>query len=98
MPSCNPDAVVGQMAGHAPATPCSDRRDGGGVYGCLIFCQLAKRDRPETVPICFCCDGISPGFSRSGGMGLMSVQWIVPREVEYDIAKWVTADCDLAIR
>ena len=33
----------------------------------------------------FCCNGIIPGFSQSGGMGLMSAQWMVEGESQYDM-------------
>ena len=36
----------------------------------------------------FCCCGIIPGFSQSGGLGLMSAQWIIEGEPEYDIFPW----------
>lgn len=36
----------------------------------------------------FCCNGIIPGFSQSGGMGLMAAQWIVEGEPEYDLFAW----------
>ena len=36
----------------------------------------------------FCCNGIIPGFSQSGGMGLMAAQWIVEGEPQYDIFAW----------
>lgn len=36
----------------------------------------------------FCCTGIIPGFSQSGGLGLMSAQWIVDGEPEYDMFSW----------
>ena len=36
----------------------------------------------------FCCCGIIPGFSQSGGLGLMSAQWIVDGEPEYDMFPW----------
>ena len=36
----------------------------------------------------FCCNGIIPGFSQSGGLGLMSAQWIIHGEPEYDMFAW----------
>lgn len=39
----------------------------------------------------FCCNGIIPGFSQSGGMGLMAAQWIVEGETEYDMFPWDVA-------
>lgn len=36
----------------------------------------------------FCCAGIIPGFSQSGGLGLMSAQWIIEGEPEYDMFGW----------
>ncbi|MCR9274623.1 MULTISPECIES: GcvT family protein [Mameliella] len=36
----------------------------------------------------FCCNGIIPGFSQSGGMGLMAAQWIVEGEMQYDMFAW----------
>ncbi|MDA8747673.1 FAD-dependent oxidoreductase [Litoreibacter sp.] len=36
----------------------------------------------------FCCAGIIPGFSQSGGMGLMAAQWIIEGETEYDLFAW----------
>lgn len=39
----------------------------------------------------FCCTGIIPGFSQSGGLGLMSAQWIVDGEPEYDMFAWDVA-------
>ncbi|MGB5837568.1 MAG: FAD-dependent oxidoreductase [Albidovulum sp.] len=36
----------------------------------------------------FCCTGIIPGFSQSGGLGLMSAQWIIEGEPEYDMFAW----------
>ena len=32
----------------------------------------------------YCCNGIIPGFSQSGGLGLMLAQWIVEGEPELD--------------
>ena len=39
----------------------------------------------------FCCNGIIPGFSQSGGMGLMSAQWITTGESQYDMFAWDVA-------
>ena len=39
----------------------------------------------------FCCCGIIPGFSQSGGLGLMSAQWIVEGEPELDMFPWDVA-------
>ncbi|PLS21999.1 GcvT family protein [Neptunicoccus cionae] len=36
----------------------------------------------------FCCCGIIPGFSQSGGLGLMTAQWIVEGEPEFDMFPW----------
>lgn len=36
----------------------------------------------------FCCNGIIPGFSQSGGMGRLAAQWIVEGEAEYDMFGW----------
>ncbi|MEM1078893.1 MAG: FAD-dependent oxidoreductase [Pseudomonadota bacterium] len=42
----------------------------------------------------FCCNGIIPGFSQSGGMGLMAAQWIIEGETEYDMFAWDVARFD----
>lgn len=39
----------------------------------------------------FCCNGIIPGFSQSGGMGLMAAQWIINGESNYDMFAWDVA-------
>ncbi len=39
----------------------------------------------------FCCNGIIPGFSQSGGMGMQSAQWIVQGESQYDMFAWDVA-------
>jgi dimethylglycine dehydrogenase len=39
----------------------------------------------------FCCNGIIPGFSQSGGMGLMAAQWITTGESQYDMFAWDVA-------
>ena len=36
----------------------------------------------------FCCNGIIPGFSQSGGMGLLAADWIVTGETRYDMFAW----------
>lgn len=36
----------------------------------------------------YCCNGIIPGFSQSGGLGLMLAQWIVEGEPELDMFPW----------
>ncbi|WP_136443661.1 GcvT family protein [Pacificoceanicola onchidii] len=42
----------------------------------------------------FCCNGIIPGFSQSGGMGLMAAQWIIEGEMQYDMFAWDVARFD----
>ncbi|MGB7317940.1 MAG: FAD-dependent oxidoreductase [Planktotalea sp.] len=42
----------------------------------------------------FCCNGIIPGFSQSGGMGLMAAQWIIEGETQYDMFGWDVARFD----
>ncbi|MGB1235219.1 MAG: GcvT family protein [Planktomarina sp.] len=39
----------------------------------------------------FCLNGIIPGFSQSGGMGLMAAQWIIEGESHYDMFAWDVA-------
>ena len=39
----------------------------------------------------FSCNGIIPGFSQSGGMGLMAAQWIAEGESAYDMFAWDVA-------
>lgn len=39
----------------------------------------------------FCCNGIIPGFSQSGGMGLLAAQWIIEGETKYDMFAWDVA-------
>ena len=39
----------------------------------------------------FCCNGIIPGFSQSGGMGLMAADWITRGESRYDMFAWDVA-------
>ncbi|MGO1120617.1 GcvT family protein [Rhodovibrionaceae bacterium A322] len=36
----------------------------------------------------FCCNGIIPGFSQSGGLGSLLAQWIVEGETELDLFPW----------
>ena len=36
----------------------------------------------------FCCNGIIPGFSQSGGMGLLAAEWIIEGETRYDMFAW----------
>ena len=36
----------------------------------------------------YCCNGIIPGFSQSGGLGLALAQWIVDGEPELDLFPW----------
>ena len=36
----------------------------------------------------YCCNGIIPGFSQSGGLGLLLAQWIVEGEPEMDLFPW----------
>ncbi|MCC6469433.1 MAG: GcvT family protein [Alphaproteobacteria bacterium] len=36
----------------------------------------------------FCCNGIIPGFSQSGGLGMLVAQWIVEGEPEFDLFPW----------
>ena len=36
----------------------------------------------------FCCNGIIPGFSQSGGLGMLLAQWIVEGETELDMFPW----------
>ncbi len=42
----------------------------------------------------FCCNGIIPGFSQSGGMGLAAAQWIIEGESHYDMFAWDMARFD----
>jgi len=39
----------------------------------------------------FCCNGIIPGFSQSGGMGLVAAQWMIEGESQYDMFAWDVA-------
>ncbi|WP_146345321.1 GcvT family protein [Phaeobacter marinintestinus] len=36
----------------------------------------------------FCCNGIIPGFSQSGGMGQAVAEWIIEGEPKYDLFAW----------
>ncbi len=36
----------------------------------------------------FCCCGIIPGFSQSGGLGLLSAEWMVEGEPKLDLFAW----------
>ncbi|MSP82451.1 MAG: FAD-dependent oxidoreductase [Alphaproteobacteria bacterium] len=36
----------------------------------------------------YCCNGIIPGFSQSGGLGLLLAQWIIEGEPELDLFPW----------
>lgn len=36
----------------------------------------------------FCCNGIIPGFSQSGGLGLLSAEWIAEGEPKLDMFGW----------
>jgi len=36
----------------------------------------------------FCCNGIIPGFSQSGGLGSLSAEWIVTGEPHLDMFPW----------
>jgi len=42
----------------------------------------------------FCCAGIIPGFSQSGGLGLLAAQWMIEGEPEYDMFAWDLARFD----
>jgi dimethylglycine dehydrogenase len=39
----------------------------------------------------YCCNGIIPGFSQSGGLGMLLAQWIVEGEPELDLFPWDVA-------
>ncbi|WP_343560847.1 GcvT family protein [Kiloniella sp. b19] len=39
----------------------------------------------------YCCNGIIPGFSQSGGLGLMLAQWVIHGEPELDMFVWDVA-------
>ncbi|MEM9583240.1 MAG: FAD-dependent oxidoreductase [Pseudomonadota bacterium] len=36
----------------------------------------------------FCCNGIIPGFSQSGGLGALTAEWIVTGEPHLDLFPW----------
>lgn len=36
----------------------------------------------------FLCGGIIPGFSQSGGLGLLAAQWMIEGEPQYDMFAW----------
>ncbi|SDE33525.1 GcvT family protein [Ruegeria marina] len=36
----------------------------------------------------FVCGGIIPGFSQSGGLGLLAAQWMIEGEPQYDMFAW----------
>ena len=36
----------------------------------------------------FCCNGIIPGFSQSGGIGLLAAEWIIEGETNFDMFAW----------
>jgi dimethylglycine dehydrogenase len=36
----------------------------------------------------FCCNGIIPGFSQSGGLGMLAAEWIVEGEPTLDLFSW----------
>jgi len=36
----------------------------------------------------FCCNGIIPGFSQSGGLGLLTAEWIIEGEPKLDMFAW----------
>ncbi|MEM7319563.1 MAG: FAD-dependent oxidoreductase [Pseudomonadota bacterium] len=42
----------------------------------------------------FCCTGIIPGFSQSGGLGLLAAQWMIEGEPQYDMFTWDLARFD----
>jgi len=42
----------------------------------------------------FCCNGIIPGFSQSGGLGLLSAEWIIEGEPKLDMFAWDLARFD----
>lgn len=42
----------------------------------------------------YCCNGIIPGFSQSGGLGSLLAQWIVEGEPELDLFPWDVARYD----
>ena len=36
----------------------------------------------------FCCNGIIPGFSQSGGLGMLAAEWIIEGEPHLDMFHW----------
>ncbi len=36
----------------------------------------------------FCCNGIIPGFSQSGGLGLLAAEWMIEGEPHLDMFAW----------
>lgn len=36
----------------------------------------------------FCCNGIIPGFSQSGGLGLLAAEWMIKGEPHLDMFAW----------
>jgi dimethylglycine dehydrogenase len=42
----------------------------------------------------FCCNGIIPGFSQSGGLGLLTAEWIIEGEPKLDLFAWDLARFD----
>ncbi|MDG1118571.1 MAG: FAD-dependent oxidoreductase [Flavimaricola sp.] len=36
----------------------------------------------------FCCNGIIPGFSQSGGLGLLAAEWMIQGEPHLDMFAW----------
>jgi len=42
----------------------------------------------------FCCNGIIPGFSQSGGIGLLAAEWIIEGETKFDMFAWDVARFD----
>ncbi|MDP5217749.1 FAD-dependent oxidoreductase [Ruegeria sp. 2205SS24-7] len=42
----------------------------------------------------FLCGGIIPGFSQSGGLGLLAAQWMIEGEPQYDMFAWDLARFD----
>ena len=42
----------------------------------------------------FCCNGIIPGFSQSGGLGMLAAEWMVTGEPHLDVFAWDLARFD----
>lgn len=42
----------------------------------------------------FCCTGIIPGFSQSGGLGLLAAEWMIQGEPKLDMFAWDLARFD----